>query len=600
MRALPRLFLSYLLLIAALVLAFSTIVNLAVRRSLHEVTTSELHRELVLARALYDRSTDLPPDSLASLLGRLSGRRATVIARDGRVLGDSRIPAVQLTRLENHANRPEIRSAGLNRIGTDIRVSRSLGTRHLYVALQTRRGETIRLAVPLEEIDVLIGGLQRDVLLIGFATLLLAALFSLWYSRRIVAPLRRMAEAAHAMARGELVRRVRADRTDELGELAAALNTLASELQQRLGELEHERAETRALIDSMAEGVLALGPDGTVRRANPAARRIFSLPGLLGATPEVIARRPDFLELVGRVLRGEPVPPTELTLDTRHLLATAHPLPDGGAVLVVLDVSELRRLESVRRDFIANVSHELKTPLTAIRGYSETLTEDELPTALRRQFAAAVQSNAERLQRIVDDLLDLSRIESGGWRAKPELLELAAVAREAWAACAAAVQPPGVQFRVEVPEECTLLYADPSGLRQIFVNLFSNALRYTPRGGSIEVRARCIPAADAKKLAGGSQPAAPEATSKTANAWIRIEVRDTGSGIASAHLPRIFERFYRADPARSREGGGTGLGLAIVRHLVEAHGGTVAAESELGRGTTIRFVLPTAADPQAG
>jgi signal transduction histidine kinase len=226
----------------------------------------------------------------------------------------------------------------------------------------------------------------------------------------------------------------------------------------------------------------------------------------------------------------------------------------------------------VRRDFVANASHELKTPLTAIRGYSETLLDPELPVELRRQFTLTVQANAKRLQHIVDDLLDLSRIESGGWRAEPEPVAVDQVARAAWANFAAAAEEKGVGWEIEGEELPQQVLADPGALQQIFSNLFSNALRFTPQGGRITVAA-------------GPVPGRPD--------WTRVAVRDTGSGIPAVHLGRIFERFYRVDPARSREEGGTGLGLAIVRHLVEAHGGSVEAESSLGQGTTIRFVLPT-------
>ncbi|HEU0078008.1 MAG TPA: ATP-binding protein, partial [Longimicrobiaceae bacterium] len=254
------------------------------------------------------------------------------------------------------------------------------------------------------------------------------------------------------------------------------------------------------------------------------------------------------------------------------------PLAAGGAVLVFLDVTELRRLEDVRRDFVANASHELKTPLTAIRGYSETLLDENLPPELRRRFAEVVKENADRLQRIVDDLLDLSRIESGGWRAEPEEVAVAEAAEEAWAALEEDASARGVAFEVRIAPGCDHVRADPSALRQVFTNLLHNALRHTPAGGEVTVSADCAAPA----------PDAPPGR------WLRIEVADTGSGIPAVHLPRIFERFYRVDNARARAEGGTGLGLAIVRHLVESHGGTVEAESELGRGTVVRFTLPAA------
>jgi signal transduction histidine kinase len=329
----------------------------------------------------------------------------------------------------------------------------------------------------------------------------------------------------------------------------------------------------QALIDAMEEGVIAVDAQGRVRRTNPAARRMFSLGAdSLGMPPQEVTRRPGFLQAVGRVLGGEAVPASELTLDGLNLLATAQPLPGGGAVMVFLDVSQLRRLEGVRRDFVANASHELKTPLTVIRGYSETLLDPELPAALRLQFAETVKTNADRLQRIVDDLLDLSRLESGAWRTQPEVVAVRAAAADAWGPFQGEAAARGATLAVETGSEAEHVFADPGALRQILSNLFSNALRYLPPGGLITLRSR--------------------REGEGALERVVVEVSDNGAGIGSQHLPRIFERFYRADAARSREEGGTGLGLAIVKHLVEEHGGRVEAESRLGQGTTIRFALP--------
>lgn len=586
LHAAHQLFLSYLVLIALVVASLSAATDSILRGHLTATARADLERELRLGRALYESRPDLAPDSVVTLLSALSGRRVTIVAADGRVLGDSHVAAADLPRVENHGDRPEIRSALRGELGYDTRRSGTVGVEHIYLAMPSARGDVVRFAVPTAELDAALAGMQRAIFSVGAVALLLAALFSFGFSYLITRPLRAIGEVARGMTRGDLSRRVRLERADELGDLGNALDALADELQRRLGQLENERAEMQALIDSMSEAVLALGPDGTVRRANPAAARIFSLPpSIRGLTPEAVARRPDFLALVQRALRGEPVSPTELRYGARTLLASAHPLAAGGAVLVFLDVSELRRLEDVRRDFVANASHELKTPLTAIRGYSETLLENDLPPDLRRQFAETVKANADRLQRIVDDLLDLSRLESGRWRVQPEPLMLEEVAREVWATVAPAAGGKPIDFSVSVEEACRQVLADPAGLRQILSNLLSNACRYTPAGGEISVRARCLPPRSAAAgVAAGEE-----------RGEVEIAVRDTGAGIPAQHLGRIFERFYRVDPARSRQEGGTGLGLAIVKHLVEAHGGRVSAESELGRGTTIRFTLPAAA-----
>jgi two-component system phosphate regulon sensor histidine kinase PhoR len=596
LRADQKLFLSYLAVIAAVVVALTLGVGSMLRRNLTSMVADDMRRELYLVRTIDEQNPSIDPDSLANWLGRVTGRRITVIARDGGVLGDSEKDGPALKAMENHGNRPEVREAFEGHLGEAHRVSSTIGAEYLYLATRSSNGLVIRVSEPLRQVKRAVGRVQRGIFGVGVIALILTGLLSFGFSRVVTHPLRRLAGAARAMAAGDLAQRARAGGRDELGEMADALNMLAGELQRRLGQLEGERAEMQALIDSMSEGVIAVDAQGKVRRANPAARHMFSLSAdPRGIAPEEVARRPGFLDTVGRALAGEAVPATDVTVDGRSLLATAQPLPAGGAVMVFLDVSQLRRLEGVRQDFVANASHELKTPLTAIRGYSETLLDPDLPPELRRRFAETVRANADRLQRIVDDLLDLSRLESGGWRVQPEIVSVADLADDAWGGCREQAERKQVRFSVGVPHEAEFVYADPSALRQILSNLFGNSLRYVPDGGAIEVSARPVagPALD-----GGRTPAGRGGAAGAAG-WIRVEVRDTGAGIASTHLPRIFERFYRADAARSREDGGTGLGLAIVKHMVEGHGGTVQAESLLGAGTTIRFTLPAPDEPDA-
>ena len=258
----------------------------------------------------------------------------------------------------------------------------------------------------------------------------------------------------------------------------------------------------------------------------------------------------------------------------RRVLVSGRPLEAGGAVVTFLDVSEIRRLEEVRSDFVANASHELKTPLTTVRGFSETLLEDDPPEELRRNFLDLIWRNTVRLQQLVDDLLDLSRLESKSWVARPEPVRLDELAARTWSELGPRAEDSGVELSIQ-GEDWAL--GDKRGLSQIFHNLFDNALRHTPEGGSIRV---------------GIERRGEEGVVETS-------VRDTGSGIPLVHLPRIFERFYRADPARSRAEGGTGLGLAIVRHLVQAMGVEVSAESIIEEGTTIRFSLPMCEAPDA-
>jgi PAS domain S-box-containing protein len=353
-------------------------------------------------------------------------------------------------------------------------------------------------------------------------------------------------------------------RIPELARYALALRVTHDELIARFDALRREREDSRALIESMTDGVVATNVRGDIVSSNTAARRLlgYKADATLPPLAELFHDKPA-RDLLRDIHAGREVEQRELDLEGRTLLVTGRALPDGGTLLVLRDITELRRLETVRRDFVANVSHELKTPLTSIAGYAETLAaETDSP------FARTILSNARRMQRLVDELLDLSRIESGGWRPERRVVELEPLARDAWAPFAERAAAAHVAFQVTVARDAHAVPADPDALRQIFTNLFDNALRHTPTGGRIRFRADLIQDS------------------------VRISIEDNGAGIASEHLPRIFERFYRVDTGRARDQGGTGLGLAIVKHLVEAHGGHVEAESALGRGTAIRMTLP--------
>ncbi len=588
-RADLQLFATYLFLIVALTAAISIGAGGSFRAHLLGTVEEDLGRELRLASVAYQRLSGAPHDSIANLLSALSGRRITIILPDGRAVGESATTADNPPG-DDYRGRPEVRAAFSEGMGRAIRHSNTLGADHLYVAISLPSGEALRAAVPLAEIEEAVRTVRRGVLATGSVALLFAILFSYGYSVLVTRPLRRTVEVARALGSGDLSRRMTDIRDNDVGEVGSALNVLAAELQRRLAQLEGERTEMQTLIDSMSEGVIAVTASGALRRSNPAARRLFSLdPKPEGKPPEAVSRRPEFLSLVTRALRGESVPPVELMGEGRFLLGSAHPLPQGGAVLVFLDVSELRRLDDVRRDFVANASHELKTPLTAIRGYSETLLDPDIPPELARRFAEIVKANSDRLQRIVDDLLDLSRIEAGGWRVQPAAVDIGDVARAVWGAETGSANGARVTLAVELAPGEHAVLADPGAVRQVFVNLFSNALRYTPAGGTVTVRTR-------RAESGGTRASTFEARLPRTRPWTIVEVSDSGAGIGRAHLTRVFERFYRADPARSREAGGTGLGLAIVKHLIEAHGGLIEAESELGKGTTIRFSLPARPD----
>ncbi|HUG26653.1 MAG TPA: ATP-binding protein, partial [Gemmatimonadales bacterium] len=380
--------------------------------------------------------------------------------------------------------------------------------------------------------------------------------------------------AARSIAAGQPPRFPRSGIPDVDG-LVQAIREMHLQLGHRIDALRHEQAESAALVDAMVEGVLASDGRGRVVRANPAARRLLGyahdepLPMLSELFRLKAAREVVEAARAGAVIRDH-----ELELDDQTVLVSARPLPTGGVVIVLHDLTPVRRLEAVRRDFVANVSHELKTPLTSISGYAETLLADpDADPATTHRFLETILNNARRMQRLVDDQLDLSRIESGRWQPRVSAMDTAGLIREAWAACADRADAVRIGFEVEVDPQAATIRGDADGLRQVLVNLLDNAVRYSPEGAKVRCQARRV------------------------RTGIELIVADTGPGIARDHLPRIFERFYRADPSRSRDEGGTGLGLAIVKHLVEAHGGSVRAESDLGRGTTITVLLPSEVTP---
>jgi two-component system phosphate regulon sensor histidine kinase PhoR len=564
-----KLFLSYV----ALVMASSAVLvagaDLLLRSRLTREAGTELEREVRYLAAAVTAERGARLDSAVVSIARTTGRRLTVIDTSGQVLADSDFPDSVLAALEDHRDRPEFRSAFAGRIGRDFRRSTSTGRWEFKVAAPIPGG-AVRVSASVPQVDAVVRQAQTAVLLGALLAVVVAAFLALGFARGVTRPLVRLRDAAQAIARGE--RPVVDTRgRDEVGDLARALRSLAESLTERIGALERERSETAALVTAMVEGVVACDARGAVVMCNPAARRMlgFRPDEPLPLLPETFRQRAA-QEAVVAALAGTTTQGLEVEFDRRRILLSAQPLQGGGAVFVLHDLTAVRRLEAVRRDFVANVSHELKTPLTVVRGYAETLLGDEPAADVRRTFLASILANAARMQRLVDDLLDLSRIESGAWTPRPERVALKPLAEQVWSDVVRASDAADRAFTLALAPDAGEVEADPQAVRQVLANILENAARYTPAGGSVTVRSR---------LRDGA---------------VVIEVADTGPGIPNEHLPRIFERFYRVDTARSRELGGTGLGLAIVKHLVEAHGGRVEAESRVGDGTTIRVSFPAA------
>lgn len=428
------------------------------------------------------------------------------------------------------------------------------------------RAEGASLSV--EASDALLARIRWDMALAGVVVILAGILAARLLARPVAKPIEELRDVARALATGDLTTRPSLTAVGEIGDLADSLRRLAEQLDSRRQALRAEEELLVALTESLNEGVVAVDARQQVVRMNETARQLLRLREPVPFPAEYLPRDRTLREALSAVLSGNDAYPGEVRVDDRTLSLTARPLPAGGAVLALYDLTPFRRLETVRRDFVANVSHELRTPLTVISGFVETLQDKDLPVELRTQFLTMTDGNVRRMQRIVDDLLDLSRIESGGWLPNPVEQDVVAVASEIVSPLQDGARAKGVSLRVEL-EPNVELYADSTATRQILSNLTENALRHTMTGEVVIF-----------------------SESDERGTW--IGVRDTGVGIGAEHLPRIFERFYRADPSRSREAGGTGLGLAIVRHLVESHGGKVRADSTLGVGTSIAAYFPRA------
>ena len=520
--------------------------------------------------------------------GRPTESRVTLISPDGSVLADSEIIPGNPSPIENHAGRPEVRAALRGQEGRGRRTSATIHEPLFYVGLPIRDGDRIigvlRFALPLSVVTSSYAQVHRVLLAGGLVALLVAAGIGLFVSRRITRPVVQMQQIAGRMSEGDFTVRAPVRSVDEIGALGRALNVMAIGLRERIRDLQDEHAKVAAILDGMVEGVVAVDGHDQVLLLNERARTILAVgPGRGPGKPllEVI-RNTDLHEIV-RATRadteGTP-PPHEFRVTTPGgesvIRANAVPLALGagerGVVMVLHDVSELRRLEQVRTEFVANVSHELRTPLTAIQGYLETLLAGALEERENaRRFLEIVHRHTERLGRLLNDLTDLSNIELGKVPLRLASTEVGAVVDSVLDIIQPRAEAAAVVLERSLPGALPPVQADHDRLAQILINLVDNAVKYSRPGGRVTV-----------------------AGTATGSDSVVISVSDAGVGIPAADLPRITERFYRVDKARSRELGGTGLGLAIVKHLVIAHGGELRIESELDRGTVVRFTLPQA------
>lgn len=524
---------------------------------------------------LEDEAPQAGIDALIKRLGAGLDSRITVIAADGVVLGDSEVdPAT----MENHADRPEVRQALATGEGAAERRSDTLGVDFSYVArtVSVDGGPTVvvRVAEPLAAIDSTLSDIVRSIVTAVIVTGALAALLSLIIGSAIVRPLRRLVVAARSFGSGDLRSRVSPRPSGEAGEVADAFNQMAEDLDEMMSSLSEERSRLRAVLDSSADGVVALDAEGNVALVNRAAER------LLGRQEELLGRSlawafPDD-EALRAVQASREGKSRETAMversDGRSLLVTVEPIADGGrwvSLLVLRDITEGKRLEETRRDFVANVSHELRTPLASIKAVIETLQAGALDDkAAAHEFLARADAEVDHLAQMVTELLELSRLESGEAPFQREPLDISPVLNRAVERMRPQAERKSLRLDLEIAPGLPSIVGDAERLEQVTVNLLDNAVKFTPEGGSVRVSAR---------LQDGA---------------LHVEVQDTGIGIAREKLPRIFERFYKA--ARAEGERGTGLGLAIVKHTIESFGGTVSVDSTEGQGSTFRFSIPVA------
>ena len=564
-----------------------------------EVSTNLIVFDL---RSLLAASASMPSTArLQAIVRELSERahvRVTLVDASGRVLADSAVRDDDLPSVENHRTRPEIVQAIATGTGTDLRASHTTGDRTLYRAVRLSKTADdstdllLRLGLPMTALEQELSTLKRNLTLAFGSAFLIAVALSVWLAGSLTKPLSDMATAARQLAAGNLGVHVETPARDEVGLLADTLNHMTEELRSKIEELSEDRAQLLAMLTSMVEGVMVLDPKERILQVNPAWERMFGVTRAeaRGRQSSDVFSHPKLNQLVSAVLSARAGQEGEIVLTNGRCLNVEASVAGGEqdneacAVLVFHDITELRRLEHIRKDFVANVSHELRTPLTSIKGYVEALLDggkDDPNTTVR--FLDIILKQSDRLNLILEDLLQLSKIESGQVQFKQEPLHIGSVVDRTIAMIKPLADKKQHQLRAEIGADLPLIKGDEERLVQVLANLLDNAIKYTPEGGTITVSARRIPRGSGRPADGPRD-------------GVELIVTDTGIGIPEKDRPRVFERFYRVDKARSRELGGTGLGLAIVKHIVEGHGGQIRVEGHVPNGS--RFVVRLPAEPE--
>jgi len=517
-------------------------------------------------------------------LSRQIGARITVVDSEGDVLGDSdEDPA----KMQNHKNRPEIKTALADQIGQSIRFSSTIKIDMMYIAVPLVKKDKIwgvvRLALPLTEIKEKLSNIYKiiivSLLVGGLISLALGALVG----RSFSSPLSEMKSFAQKIVQEDFRHKIKIKSEDEIGQLAGSLNTMSEQLEKKIEAIIEDKNKMKAILSSMREGVVVIDKDENIVLFNSSLAAMLELRSekYIGKPFWEIISNDEVNSILKKALKKKNSFSVQVSIlqpsEARNIQIQTAPITDHkgtllGLVGVFHDVTELKKFEKARSEFIANVSHELKTPVTSIIGFVETLKDGAINDLKKRdEFLNIIHSHSQRLDNLVNDILSLSRIEFREIEMNPVPISVKEILDNAKALYNDKIKSKKQSLRMHIPAELPEAFSDPEMIIQVFSNLIDNAIKFTPERGKITVKAR------------------------EEDDFIQIDVSDTGIGIAEEHLPRIFERFYRVDKARSREMGGTGLGLAIVKHIVHANRGKVSVESEFGKGSTFSVFLPKAA-----
>ncbi len=569
----------------ALLLAVFLYLNGSLQQDMYKRVEAGLRRQLGVVRLYFDEVSQMervPWQRATERIAAETRLRATIIDAEGHVLADSDLLEASLPAVENHWERPEIQAARVSPMGTSRRFSTTVQQEMLYVAAafgEPARG-FVRLAMPLADIQAAEDELRKFLIIMCCGAFLVSAVAGYGAARWVARPLLEISRAARLIASGDFSSRAFVQTRDEVGELAGTFNDMADHIERYIGEIELNRSRMEAVFAGMTDGVLVVDGQGRVFLLNAALRRMMALSDrAIGQRPLEVILNADVQDIIKECLGGGGGSVTREVVFSdpveRHIFVQGAPVMRGGindgAVLVFHDETELRKLERIRRDFIANVSHELRTPVTNIKGYADTLMDGALTDPVHApEFVRTICSEADHLARLIEDILDLSALESGRSRMDMAPCSLAALIEKASAMVTPQAHAAGITVRVEGAAGIAVL-GDERSLVRVFINLLDNGIKYNKSKGTVTVSAV------------RSEPG-----------WVEVRVEDTGIGIPERDQPRIFERFYRVDKAHSRQMGGTGLGLSIVKHIIQAHGGTVSLVSRLDQGSCFILRLPSA------